>query len=152
MVNIFSSLSFYTNHVRLPNANDLVLPEIDKIQNSGHISKTPWVQLMGVTSIRPLYHFTMYTEIAKGLSLKTAFFHAYFFFNFAMPSLDGKALSPMLEYQMMPLIMILWYQKVNVILQMQLILLAISCRFHIEVCTTILQSGVGTMCSMWSFF
>ena len=100
----------------------------------------------------PLHHFMMCTEIAKALSPKTTFLHASFLFNFAMPSLDVKALLQMLKYGMMPLIMILWFQKVNIILQMQVILLAISCWFHIEVCTTILQSGVGPMCSMWSFF
>ena len=45
----------------------------------------------------------------------------------------GKVLPLMLEYGMMPLIMILWCQKVNIILQMQVILLEISCWFHIEV-------------------
>ena len=87
----------------------------------------------------------------KASSPKTAFLHAYFLFNFAMPSLDEKALPLMLEYGMMPIIMILWCQKVNIILQMQVILLSISCWFHIKVCATILQSGVGPMCSMWSF-
>ena len=108
MVNIFSSPPFYTNHVRLPNANDPVPPEIQqKIQNSGHISKMPWVQSMGVTLILPppLHHFVMYTEIAKASSPKTAFLHAYFLFNFAMTSLHGKALPQMLKYGMMPLIM-----------------------------------------------
>ena len=125
----------------------------NKIQNSGHISKMPWVQSMGVTLILPpLHHFVMYTKIAKASSPKTAFLHAYFLFNFSMPSLDGKALPLMFEYGMMPLILILWCQKVNIILQMQVILLAISCWSHIEVCATILQSGVGPMCSMWSFF
>ena len=56
----------------------------NKIQNSGHISKMPWVQSMGVTLILPpLHHFVMYTEIAKASSPKTAFLHAYFLFNFA---------------------------------------------------------------------
>ena len=153
MVNIFSSPPFYTNHVRLLNANDQVPPEIQQNPNSGHISKMPWVQLMGVTLILPpLHHFVMYTKITKASSPKTAFLHAYFLFNFAMPSLDGKVLPLMLKYGMMPLIMILSCQKVNIILQMQVILLAISCWFHTEVYATILHSGVGPMCSMWYFF
>ena len=33
----------------------------------------------------------MYTKITKALSPKTAILHAFFLFNFAMPSLEGKA-------------------------------------------------------------
>ena len=152
MVSIFSSPPFYTNYVRLPNANDPVPPEIQQNPKFWLYFKD-WVQSMGVTLILPpLHHFVMYTKITKVSSPNTAFLHAYFLFNFAMPSLDGKVLPLMLKYGMMPLIMTLWCQKVNIILQMQVILLAISCWFHIKVCTTILQSGVGPMCSMWSFF
>ena len=63
----------------------------------------PWVQSMVVILILPpLHHFMMYTKITKASSPKTAFLHAYFLFNFAMPSLDGKVLPLMLEYGMMP--------------------------------------------------
>ena len=75
---------------------------------------------MGAISIlQPLHHFTMLTKIEKASYPRTAFLHAYFFFNLAMPSLDGKALPLMLNYGMMPSVMILWFQKVNITLQMQ---------------------------------
>ena len=58
----------------------------------------------------------------------------------------------MLNYGMMQSMMILWYLRVNITLQMQVLLFVISSCFHIEVCTTILQSGVMPICSMWLLF
>ena len=128
MVNIFSSPPFYTNHVTLPNANDPVPPEIQQNPKFWPYFKDALDAINGShINPPPLHHFMMYTEITKTSSPKTAFAHAYFLFNFAMPSLDRKALPLMLEYGMIPLIMILWCQKVNIIFQMQVILCAISC-------------------------
>ena len=113
----------------------------------------PWVQLMGVTSIfLPQYHFEMYTETKNAMSPKTAFLHAYFLFNFVMLSLDGKTQQQMFNYGIMQSMMILWYPRVNITLQIQVLLLVISSCFHIEVCTAILQSGVMPICSIWLLF
>ena len=63
---------------------------------------------MGAISIlQPLHHFVTFTKIEKASYHRTAFLHAYVLFNFAMPSLDGKALPLMLDYRMMPSVMIL---------------------------------------------
>ena len=62
---------------------------------------------MGAISILPLHHFLTFTKIEKASYHRTAFLHACFLFNFAMPSLDGKALPLMLDYGMMPSVMIL---------------------------------------------
>ena len=108
---------------------------------------------MGAISIlQPLHHFVTFTIIKKASYPRTAFLHAYFLFNFAMPSLDGEALPLMLDYGMMPSVMILWVQKVNITLQMQGLVLVISCSSHTKVCATILQSGVVLMCGMWPSF
>ena len=120
-----------------------------RTQNSSHISKMPWVQLMGVISILlPQHHFKMYTKTKKALFPKTAFLHVYFLFSFATLLLDGNAQQQMLDYGMMQSMMILWYPRVNITLQMQVLLLVISSCFHIEVCATILQSGVVPICGM----
>ena len=113
----------------------------------------PWVQLMGVTSIfLPQYHFEMYTETKKAISPKTAFLHVYFLFNFVMLSLDGKTQQQMFNYGIMQSMMILWYPRVNITLQMQVLLLVISSCFHIKVCAAILQSRVVPICSIWLLF
>ena len=133
MVNIFSSPPFYTNHVRLPNANDPVPLEIQQNPKFWPYFKDALGAIEGNhINFSPLHHFTMYTKITKASSPKIAFSHAYFLFSFVMPSLDGKALPLMVKCGMMPLIMILWCQKITTILQMQIILLAISCWFYMH--------------------
>ena len=76
MVNIFSSPPFYTNHVRLPNADDSVPSEIQQNPKFCPYFK----DVLGVIdrshiNFAPLHHFVMYTEIAKALSPKTTFLH-----------------------------------------------------------------------------
>ena len=44
--------------------------------------------------------------------------------------------------------MILWFQKVNITLQMQGLVLVISCSSYTVVCTTLLQSGVVLVCGL----
>ena len=71
---------------------------------------------MGVISIlQPLHHFVIFTETAKATSPKIASLPAHLVFSFSMLSLDGKALPLMLIYGMMPLGMILWFQRENII-------------------------------------
>ena len=85
----------------------------------------------------------------KALYHKIASLLAHLVFNFAMLSLDWKALPLMLVYGMMPLTMILWFQMGNITLQMLVFLLVMSDCFHTEVCTTILQSGDVPMFGMY---
>ena len=121
----------------------------NRIQNSGPTSKVHWVPLMEVTlTLQPLHHSGIYTETEKALYHKIASLLAHLVFNFAMLSLDGKALPLMLIYGMMPLTMILWFQMENITLQMLVFLLVMSYCFHTEVCATIFQSGDVTMFSM----
>ena len=69
----------------------------DRNQNSGPTSKVHWVPLMEVTStLQPLHHSGIYTETEKALYHKIASLLVHLVFNFAMLSLDGKALPLML--------------------------------------------------------
>ena len=147
MVDILSSPPFYTNHVILPNSNNPVPPEIR--QNPKF-----WPYFQGALGAIDGSHINFAApaslrDIYRNRNHRIASLLAHLVFNFAMLSLDGKALPLMLVYGTMPLTMILWFQMEYITLQMLVFLLVMSYCFHTKVCAAILQSGDMPMFGMY---
>ena len=123
MVDIFSSPPFYTDDVKLPTVDDPVPtvdnpvpPEIQQNPKFWPYFKDALGVIDGVISIfQPMYHFMIFTETAKATCPKIASLSAHLVFSFSVLSLNGKALPLMLVYGMMPLGMILWFQRESII-------------------------------------